>query len=286
VSLAHRPIEFVDVFAESPLAGNPLAVVTVEAMPDADARQTLARELNLSETTFVATAPDADGRWPVRIHTPEYELPFAGHPSLGTAWVVRERLGGGEPVVLATGGGPVPVAFEGEGPGALAWLDAPPVTTLGTLAPARSASALGIEAGSIDAGAPPPTWLDVGPRFLVVHLARRAVLARLSPPTQMLRAALAEQEGVGVFAVAPTEDGDLAARMFFDARGLREDPATGSAACCLAALLRDAGTTGRVRVHQGVEMQRPSLLHLEIGADGLRVGGRVHPVLRGTLDAL
>jgi trans-2,3-dihydro-3-hydroxyanthranilate isomerase len=288
MSLDGRPFRILDVFAQAPLQGNPLAVVRVAEMPSAELRQAFARETNLSETTFVAASPDADGTWPVAIHTPEFELPFAGHPVLGTAWVVREDAGVSGDVVLATGQGPVRVRFEGDGPGALAWLEAPAVRVLEDSDPRRLAAALAIPAAALDPECFRPSLADVGPRFHLVPLTERRYLARLKPDGTVLSALLAETGATGLLAVAPAAEGEgqFAARMFFDAGGLREDPATGSAACCLAELLRDRGWRGRIRVTQGVQMQRPSRLYLEIGEDSLQVGGRVFPVLEGRLGEL
>ena len=288
MSLDGRPFRILDVFAQAPLQGNPLAVVRVATMPPAELRQTFARETNLSETTFVGDSSDADGSWPVAIHTPEFELPFAGHPVLGTAWAVREDAGGRDEVVLATGQGPVTVRFEGEGPGTLNWLEAPEVTVLEASDPRRLAAALAIPAAALDPECFRPSLADVGPRFHLVALTERRYLARLKPDGAVLSALLAASEATGVLVVAPAAEGEgqFAARMFFDAGGLREDPATGSAACCLAELLRDRGWSGRIRITQGVQMQRPSRLYLEIGEQSLQVGGRVFPVLEGRLGEL
>jgi trans-2,3-dihydro-3-hydroxyanthranilate isomerase len=288
VSIDGRPFRILDVFAQAPLQGNPLAVVRVAEMPPAELRQAFARETNLSETTFVMEAPEADGSWPVAIHTPEFELPFAGHPVLGTAWAVREDAGGSDEVVLATGQGPVTVRFEGEGPGALAWLEAPRVRVVEESDPRRLAAALAIPSAALDMECFRPSLADVGPRFHVAALTERRHLARLKPDGAVLSALLAASDATGVLVVAPADEGEgqFAARMFFFAGGLREDPATGSAACCLAELLREQGWQGRVRVTQGVQMQRPSRLYLEIGEDSLQVGGRVFPVLEGRLGVL
>ena len=284
-ALAGCAIEIVDVFAAAPLEGNPLAVVAVDVMPDADLRQAVARETNLAETTFVARVPDADGAWPVRIHTPAEELPFAGHPTLGTAWVVRERFAGGSgEVVLATGQGRVPVRFEGAGPGARAWLRAPEVSIEPITDLAPWLAALDLDASELDADAAPAAVVDIGPRFGVLHLAARERLAALSPIAQALQPLLATWRATGVLAVAPAAEGegDLAVRMFFEANGVREDPATGSANAGLAALLRSVGVGGRVEVTQGVEMLRPSRLSLDIDDARIEVGGAVWPVYAGT----
>ncbi|MEE4300800.1 MAG: PhzF family phenazine biosynthesis protein [Pseudomonadales bacterium] len=283
-TLAGAAIEIVDVFAAAPLEGNPLAVVRVDAMPDAALRQAVARETNLAETTFVATSPDVDGAWPVRIHTPAEELPFAGHPVLGTAWVVRERLArGGEVVTLATLQGAVPVRFEAAGPGAKAWLQAPEVDieVVHDLAPWLDA--LDVGAAEIDAVRVPAALVDIGPRFGVLHLRERERLAALAPDPRLLRPLLASWRATGVLAVAPARDGegDLAVRMFFEANGVREDPATGSANAGLAALHRSVGFKGALEVTQGVEMLRPSRLSLRVETTRIEVGGAVWPVYAG-----
>ena len=282
-ALRGLPIDVVDVFAPAPLEGNALAVIQTERMPPPELRQAVARETNLAETTFVATQADDAGCWPVHIHTTAEELPFAGHPTLGTAWVVRERNGlDAETVVLATQKGAVPVRFEASGPGARAWLTAPEVE-LQTIDPVSWIKALAIAPGDVDADRFPCSLVDVGPRFGVLALTERASLATLDPDGAMLRALLEQWRATGVLVVAPAgpNEGDLAARMFFEAGGLREDPATGSANAGLAALLRSVGVRGRVDVTQGVEMQRTSRLALQIESDRIDVGGTVWPVYSG-----
>ena len=284
-SLRGMPIEVVDVFAPGPLEGNALAVVQADRMPPAELRQAIARETNLAETTFVATQPDEDGHWPVHIHTTAEELPFAGHPTLGTAWVIRERNGlEGDQVVLATGKGPVAVRFEARGPGARAWLTAPEVK-LEAIDPEPWIAALGLAAGDADDARFPCSLVDVGPRFAVLAVAERARLAALYPDGVALQAQLERRRATGVLIVSPAGpgEGDLAARMFFEAGGVREDPATGSANAGLAALLQSVGVTGRVDVTQGVEMQRTSKLSLEIASAWIEVGGAVWPAYAGHL---
>ena len=289
--LAGLPIEVVDVFAAAPLEGNPLAVVTVDAFPDAALRQAVARETNLAETTFVARRPDAEGHWPVHIHTPAEELPFAGHPVLGTAWVVRERLArGADRLTLATGRGPVTVRFAaGEGGdrragrGATGWFRAPEVRLEAMPDTAPWCEALQLAPAELTPERAPPAIVDVGPRFVVLQLATRSRLAAIVPDAARLAQRLGARRATGVLLVAPAAagEGDLAVRMFFDAHGLREDPGTGSAAAGLAALLRSAGYTGRLEITQGVELGRRSRLHLEIEETGIALGGAVLPVYAG-----
>jgi trans-2,3-dihydro-3-hydroxyanthranilate isomerase len=255
--------------------------------------QRIAREFGFSETTFVVSLAGAKAA--VRIFTPAEELPFAGHPTLGTAWVIREHLLRERPalVTLALGVGDVPVAFEEEGSGAeIAWLTAPPVKLERTLEPARIAKALGLAASDIAADLPVQE-VRAGVHQLLVPLASLAAARRagLDP------AAFAPLREAGfpdhVYLFAPTSEGQatqLHSRMFFTAGGVREDPATGSATACLGAYLLAHGGRGdrfALRIEQGVEMGRPSLLRLEVtreaAAAKIRVGGRVLESARGEL---
>jgi trans-2,3-dihydro-3-hydroxyanthranilate isomerase len=291
--MPHR-FHIVDVFAEQLHAGNTLAVVRDARDLDASAMQRIAREFGFSETTFVTSESGGAGT-AVRIFTPAEELPFAGHPTLGTAWVIREHLLRERPalVTLALGVGDVPVAFEEEGSGAeIAWLTAPPVKLERTLEPARIAKALGLAASDIAADLPVQE-VRAGVHQLLVPLASLAAARRagLDP------AAFAPLREAGfpdhVYLFAPTSEGQatqLHSRMFFTAGGVREDPATGSATACLGAYLLAHGGRGdrfALRIEQGVEMGRPSLLRLEVtregGAAKIRVGGRVIESARGEL---
>ncbi len=266
----------VDVFAESPFAGNQLAVVRDCAHLGTQAMQAIAREMNFSETTFVVAERERDAD--VRIFTPVTELPFAGHPTLGTAWVLaaakRERYTLNLPI------GSVPVSFED----GLAWLEAPPVD-LGEPVPPRAAAAVLDLAIDDLANAFPSRFAAVGPRFALIGVRSLAALRRAKPVTA-IHEQLAQGDFLGIFAFANepySPDADFAARMFFDAGGWREDPATGSANAAFAAYLATRGRSGAVTVEQGFEMLRPSRIHLDIGPSGnaYRVGGKVQPVLSG-----
>jgi len=290
-----QPVLIVDVFAERPLEGNPLAV-----FPDAgglsDGRmQALAREMNFSETTFI-TGREADGSWRVRIFTPATELPFAGHPTLGTAWVIRNFVvDDGPPLVtLSLKVGNVPVRFEPAEDGAdpLPWLTAPEVTLGATVAPERMARALRIDAGDVDLGSP-IQLATVGLTTLIVPLRGQEALRRCRPDVDAFMEL--EREGIPfqvyVFCREPRDRSHHArARFFFDANGVREDPATGSATAAFGQYLLEHRLFGEefsLRIEQGYEIKRPSLLRLRGRRVGesceIRVGGRVVPVLRGEL---
>jgi trans-2,3-dihydro-3-hydroxyanthranilate isomerase len=294
--MPHR-FHIVDVFAEARYAGNPLAVLRDAGDLDAASMQAIAREFGFSETTFLVDGAAArEGGVAVRIFTPAQELPFAGHPTLGTAFVIREERAPARPreVALALGVGRVPVAFEPEPGGSeVAWLSAPPVTLGRKIDAARIAPALGLAAPDV-AGDLPVQHARVGVEFVLVPLASRAALARAQLDLAAFAPLAAEgfPKAVYLFARdAPAEGSDLSARMLFDAAGLHEDPATGSATACLGAYLHAHGGSARdlgLRILQGVEMRRPSLLRLELKTGGragprIRVGGRVLETARGEL---
>lgn len=271
-------VEIVDVFAETPLAGNQLAVFTDAAGLSDAQMQAIAREMNFSETTFVVERDDVSAR--VRIFTPARELPFAGHPTIGTAWVLTQ---GERDVTLRLGMGDVPVRYR-EGVG---WMT-PPDVALGSAVPqVDAARLLQLEVDQL-AECWPARFAAVGPEFLLVGVRSREVLSKAEVSYDVFRAMSAN--GAPMHAVflftddAHHTDADFAARMFFDAGGMREDPATGSANTAFAAYLRDLDPTSRrVVVDQGVEMLRPSRLLLDIG-ETIAVGGRVQPVISGQLD--
>jgi trans-2,3-dihydro-3-hydroxyanthranilate isomerase len=291
--MPHR-FHIVDVFAEQLYAGNTLAVVRDAGDLDTTTMQRIAHEFGFSETTFV-TALGAGAEAAVRIFTPAEELPFAGHPTLGTAWVLREHLLRERPaaLALALGVGKVPVCFEPEpGGGEVAWLTAPPVTLERTLERGRIAPALGLAASEI-AEELPVQEVRAGVHQLLVPLASLAAArrARLDPARFGPLREVGFPDHVYLFA-RETEgrDTQLHSRMFFTAGGVREDPATGSATACLGAYLLAHGGRGErftLRIEQGVEMGRPSLLRLEVtrerAAAKIRVGGRVLESARGEL---
>ena len=268
----------VDVFAERPLEGNQLAVVRDCAELDTSAMQAIAREMNFSETTFVVA--ERQGEADVRIFTPTAELPFAGHPTLGTAWVLGRHL---REFTLNLEGGRVRVTFAEDGIVRMQ----PPRVALGEGLPAATSAAL-VQLGEQDlAGAYPSRSAAVGPHFALIGLRSLAALRRARPPATGIRSPLDSSQPMFVFAFtdeAHTPEGDFAARMFFDANGWREDPATGSANTAFAAYLRALGYGGAFVVEQGYEIGRPSRLYLDVGTDIL-VGGKVHPVMSGKLLA-
>ena len=284
----------VDVFARRKYTGNQLAVVTETAGLDTEEMQRIAAEIDYSETTFVTGDPEG-GAWPVRIFTPSAEVPFAGHPTLGTASVIRRELADGEPdrVVLDLGVGEVPVSVrETDGRETLWMRQRPP--EFGEEIPHSALSAvLGLSEDALD-DRDPVQVVSTGLPTVVVPLADREALAGIDLDRDAYDALVESHGSELVHAVCPeprSEDNDLAVRMFAPALGVPEDPATGSANGCLAAYLSEYEYLGSpevdARVEQGYEIGRPSLLHLSARPDGdgitVEVGGRVVPVARGEL---
>jgi trans-2,3-dihydro-3-hydroxyanthranilate isomerase len=299
VAARERAAEFhvVDVFAERAYAGNPLAVVVGDEGIDEATMQLIAAEANFSETTFVAGAARPDGAWRVRIFTPAREIDFAGHPILGTAAVIRDRLAPGPgPVRLRLRVGEVPVTFEPDGKGAeLAWFRAPEVSLGRTCDPGRMAHALGLAARDLEARTP-VRMAGAGTAAMIVPLRGLAELERAH--LDLGAYAPLAREGfpplVYLFcAEARAAGNDLSARFFFEAHGVREDPATGNGAAFLGAYLLEHGLLGPgpldLRIEQGHVVRRPSLVRLRArsspGGCEIEVGGGVIATVRGNLAA-
>jgi len=259
--------------------------------------QKIALEMNFSETTFVMSGGSPEKGYDVRIFLPHTETPFAGHPTLGSAFVIRKEIDPGpdEEVVLNLGIGKVPVRFESRSEGTeILWMS-PPTPTFGATHPAESvAPMLGIPDEDIDDRFPVEE-VSIGIPFVFVPVKNLDVLRNCSldlrgRPDFMLDGR--DLTCVFVFCPEVHEPGNhVAARMFFESNGVREDPATGSANTCFAAYLLKHQYLGTgdvdARVEQGYEMGRPSLLYLRASGDPdapeVSVGGRVILVARGEL---
>jgi trans-2,3-dihydro-3-hydroxyanthranilate isomerase len=235
--------------------------------------------MNFSETTFVMeesrAADGAPQRARVRIFTPHEELPFAGHPTLGTAWVIG---GGAGPVRLELGVGAVDVAFED----GVAWMIPPAGRHGDALAPTAAAAFLGIDSADLDEGlgAAP---IECGIPYMLIGVRDLATLGRIRVDAAGHGGSGGHRPPFVVCRGGYSGDADFAARMlFFDGVGTREDPATGSANAAFAHYLAARGERGRFVVEQGFAIGRPSRIYLDIGA-AVRVGGKVQPVLDGTL---
>lgn len=293
--MRHR-FYIVDVFAGRPYTGNPLAVVLDADDLSAETMQQIAAETNYSETTFVSAAPDKDGGYRVRIFTPAREIAFAGHPILGTAWVIRQQLASGAsgPVKLNLKVGQVPVSFERSAEGEeIAWFLAPQ-SAPGTCCEREAiAAALGIPPDDI-ADDSPVQQFTAGVSAMIVPLRSLDALRRSRLDLQAFAPLAAQGFAPLVYLFCrETHDpqNDLCARFFFEAHGVREDPATGNGAAFLGAYLLQHGVLGRVdlalRIEQGYEVRRPSLVRLRARMAGdmheVSIGGRVITVIRGEL---
>jgi trans-2,3-dihydro-3-hydroxyanthranilate isomerase len=283
----------VDVFTEERFGGNPLAVFPdAQGLADRE-MQALAAEFNLSETTFVLPPADLANTACVRIFNRTYEMPFAGHPNVGTAYVLAQQGQGKDGVLrFEEIAGIVEVTVERDAAGTVigTTIAAPQPLSLGPELPAATVAACaGLMPADIVTAAHPPVAASVGNPFVIAQVTV-AALARATPSIEAFRAALAERPDFGkrlsVYLYA-TDSARLRARMFAPLSGTWEDPATGSAATPLAALLLKLSgkETGRYDIVQGVEMGRPSLLRTTArrAADGVHatVGGSCVPVLRG-----
>jgi len=291
----------VDVFTDRVFGGNTLAVV-LDGRGLADGEmQAIATEMNLSETTFILppTRPDCAAR--VRIFTPRRELQFAGHPTVGTAWVMAVHgLVPGSPATftLEEGIGPVPVTLEGDPkqPSFIWMRHGPPEFGPEMTNRAEIAAALGLGEGDLIPGAPIQTG-STGSRFMFVPLRDRDIVDRALLDVPKIIKALGDQPLVGIFVFAPDPDpgaGRVHSRMFAPhTSGIPEDPATGSATGPLGAYLVKqklvkAGGPVAIVSDQGVKMGRHSRLHIRgIERGGalteIEVGGGVVPVIDGRL---
>ena len=269
----------VDVFTETPLHGNQLAVFTDAREVDGELMQRLARELNYSETTFVLPAEE-DGHARVRIFPPTVELPFAGHPVLGTAWVLAAPLQLDE-IRLEIPSGLVPVRFEREEGRIVFGRMLQPLPTVEPYAAADELlAAVGVERSEL-----PIEVYDNGVRHVYVALESEDAVAAVRPDLSRV-AELPGVVGINCFGGSGT---NWKTRMFAPVDGVPEDPATGSAAGPLALHLARHGRIGfgdEVEISQGVEVGRPSTLYARArgsvdDVEAVEVGGSAVIVARG-----
>jgi trans-2,3-dihydro-3-hydroxyanthranilate isomerase len=285
-----------DVFAAAKYAGNQLVVVRDAASLSEAQMQDIAREMNYSETTFITSETPRDGGYDVRIFTPKVEIPFAGHPTLGTAWVVgHEIVGGGfDTVRLNLAVGQVPVRFESsDGRRETVWM-APGAPEFGATVPVEKiARVISLAPDEIDTRFPVQE-VTIGISFILVPLKSLRALGKSHLDRKAYSALIESGYPGAIFLFSPeTREADnrLSARMYADAYGVAEDPATGSASACLAAYLTKhgyfPGHLEEVRVEQGYEMGRPSLLRLRsqrtTDTIEVEVGGSVVLIGRGEL---
>jgi len=273
----------VDVFTDRPLAGNALAVFPDAAGVPAATMQTIAREMNLSETTFVEEI--SGGGYSVRIFTPSIELPFAGHPTIGTAWALRHlgRLEHDRPVQRsAAGDTPVSIAldtvwFERTGNVGEDIEDASFVAHALGLAETDigfSAELVGMERVLLS-----PAVADAGVAYLMVPIADAATLAAMRPRPEVV-----DLSSEGVYCFAPIAPTKIKARFFASGMGITEDPATGSAAAALGLYLSARAGDLAFDISQGAEVRRPSTITVVTARGRVRVGGSVVLVGEGELS--
>jgi trans-2,3-dihydro-3-hydroxyanthranilate isomerase len=278
----------VDVFSTRPYEGNPLAVFPDAKGLSARQMQSIASEMNLSETTFVMDVEEE--AYTVRIFTPNEELPFAGHPTIGTAWVLKHlgRLQS-EEINQHSRAGMTPIRdrdghlwFERSGTVADD-LEArePDVNRRLARALGLDEDQVGLEARELGrSGRLRPAWSDCGVNQLMLPLRNLSALEKSYPVGDF------GDGGVGVYCFTAAGAGKLRARGFFPGVGIVEDPATGSAAAGLGLYLADRVGDIRFELVQGVEMGRPSRILVRARKGLVEVGGRCELVLRGTLDAV
>ena len=272
----------VNVFAESTLAGNPLCVFEDGRGLDSATMQALALQFNLSETTFVLPADDPRAARRVRIFTPAFEMPFAGHPTLGSAHVVRELAGCGDRLQLQMQAGLIPVEASGD-----VWTlaaNAPTWREPG-LARAQYAQMLGLDETDVEDGA---LWVDTGAEQLIIPLASQAAVERCRPNVELLtRYSVGTKRRGLAYVWSRIDRSRIRVRFFFEKLGgLVEDPGTGSACANLGGwfIARGEALPLESSVLQGDQVGRPCRLGLRVdAARRIFVSGRVIELGRGEI---
>ena len=274
-----------DVFTDTAFGGNQLAVIPdASALPEGDL-QKIAREFNFSETTFVFPATEPAHTAKVRIFTPTMEIPFAGHPTIGTAIALLE-LGHKGDMVLELGIGPIPCSFDGKTASftisaALEQIAQPDIGVV--------AAALGLTPEQISTTTHTPVQASLGLPFVIVELTDNKTLTAATPSIDIIRQGAAKYPAGADFAIyAYTREMDqINARMFAPLDNIPEDPATGSAAATLTALLtKISGTAQNLTIHQGVDMGRPSIIRAQTTTGTqvrVTISGQAVRTMRGQL---
>jgi trans-2,3-dihydro-3-hydroxyanthranilate isomerase len=281
----------VDVFAEEKFAGNQLAVVTgADALSTSD-MQRIASEMHFSETTFLLSDQVRKGGYDVRIFTPSEEVPFAGHPTLGTAYLIKRFIASGSKrVVLNLKVGPTIVDSEVDGKGdQLEWMEQMPPKFGKIYDSAKIANMLGLKRELIDNNYPVQE-VSTGLPFIIVPLKNLKAVKKAK--FNVDRLPLTNEIQVGILVFCPETykgENDLNVRVFAECYGIFEDPATGSANGCLAGYLSNyeyfGGSEVDISIEQGFEIGRPSLIRAKaenkLGKIQVKVGGKVVLVAKG-----
>lgn len=285
-----------DVFTDTPLAGNPLAVVLGADEVSDERMQAIAKEFNLSETVFFKT-PVQGGDMALRIFTPKVELPFAGHPTIGSAVALALRQGLSA-LKLEERVGVIEARVERLDPRTgRASFTLPRLSERAGEAPdiAAIAESLGVSLEDVGCGRYVPSLYSAGNPFYLVPVRDAGVLKRISPEAEAWRRTFTEARGsVYIFTETPDEpENDLAARMFSPGMGLGEDPGTGSAAAALVGLLAEkadfADGAAEYRLRQGHEMGRPCAISIRLSKEGGKlvsgaIGGMAVLIAEGVLE--
>jgi trans-2,3-dihydro-3-hydroxyanthranilate isomerase len=285
----------VDVFAENKYAGNQLAVVLDAGDLSGEQMLDIAREMNYSETTFVLSDEQRDGGYDVRIFTPGAEVPFAGHPTLGTAYVIRDQIikEAVDTLQLNLGVGQIPVTFVQQKDGETLWMKQKSPDFGQTVNTAEIGAVLGLDEAQIDSRFPVQE-VSTGLWFLIVPLASLDAVKRAHVIKDKYTSFMKDKRAVAILVFCPetySQDNHLNVRVFVPCYGIEEDPATGSGNGCLAAYLVQHSYLGSgnvdIRVEQGYQIARPSLLYLRASGAGeqidVHVGGKVVMVAEGRL---
>ena len=282
--MTHMNIPFYisNVFAESAWGGNPLAIVPLLDTPmlDTDTMQRIARQFNLSETVFITPASDPTHRAHLRIFTPEHEMPFAGHPTIGAAQWLHQHLNLPDAFTLTTPAKTVDIAQHD---------DVYRFTISGyqsapcALSRTQLAQALGLDEADLGEVI---RWMNAGTWQLIIPLTSREAVMRAQPNIQQLVDASVDAVHANTY-IWHESNGSVTSRYFFSYNGsLVEDPGTGSACANLGAwvhLLQRAPLTWKITQAEAID--RPNHLYLNVSADGLiQVGGRVMPFAHGELS--
>ena len=286
----------VDVFAEEKYAGNQLAVVRgAKALSDAE-MQRIAKEMNYSETTFILSDEKRDGGYDVRIFTPEKEVPFAGHPTLGTAYVIQQEIVKEpiERIVLNLEVGQIPVTLKYKRKQVeVLWMKQMAPIFIQTFNAGRICEVLSLNRESVDDGFPVQE-VSTGLPSIIVPLKTLNALKKAKIARDKYFEFVKHTQAKTILIFCPetyNQENDLSVRVFANYYGVPEDPATGSANGCLAGYLVKNRYFGKdrinIRVEQGYEIGRPSLLLLKAeskeGKIDVYVGGKVIMVAKGEL---
>ncbi len=295
--------ETVDVFTSDRFSGNPLAVVLNAEGLSTEQMQSIAAEFNLAETTFVLPPNDSAHTAQVRIFTPRGEMPFAGHPNVGTAFVLARagasygRTVDGDRVIFEEKAGLVPITLLKDGATVVgARLASPQPLTVGAeIAVELIASACGISVDDVETRNHRPCIASCGAAFILAELKTHAALAAASPRADVFHQEVAKHPATSILLYTQVDEEkiDIRARMFAPQHGIPEDPATGSANVALIGLLTklrpETDLQLSKRIAQGVEMGRASLLEAQAEKRGgvvtaTYIGGRCVPVMQGSID--